>query len=111
MNWKILTALLLLPVICWYSGITPLWTGVELAEHYVECSEGSHCNNICVHPSPLIDPPQVSAAFDILDHDPLSHTRLIALLPHPYAAGDHPPLSLLCSTSHSLRAPPTLILA
>lgn len=110
MNWKILIACLLLPLMCWVSGITPLWTGLELAEHIVLSPDESHCNNICVHPSPLIDPPQESATFDIFFDEPAPHEQLIALLPHPYAARDHPP-PLLYSTSHSLRAPPTLILA
>lgn len=110
MNWKILIVLLLLLQICVYNGLTPLWTGVELAEHYVLSPEGSHCNEICVHPSSLIDSPQISTAFDILAHGLISHEHLITLLPTPYAARDHPP-PLFYSTSHSLRAPPTLILA
>ena len=110
MNWKTLIALLLLLPTCWWSGLTPLWTGVELAEHYVLSPEGSHCNEICVHPSSLIDPPQESATLAIPFDDRAPHEGLIALLPHPYAARDRPP-SLLYSTSHSLRAPPTLILA
>ena len=65
MNWKTLIALLLLLPTCWWSGLTPLWTGVELAEHYVLSPEGSHCNEICVHPSSLIDPPQESASLNI----------------------------------------------
>ena len=110
MNWKILIALLLLPLICWWSGLTPLWTGVELAAHYVLSPEGSHCNEICVHPSSLIDPPHESASLDNSYDEYAPHERLIAVLPHPHAGRDRPP-SLLSSTSHSLRAPPTLILA
>ena len=110
MNWKTLIALLLLLPTCWWSGLTPLWTGVELAEHYVLSPEGSHCNEICVHPSSLIDPPQESASLNISFEESVSHKQLIALLPHPHAGRDRPP-SLLYSTSHSLRAPPTLILA
>ncbi|TKB72320.1 MAG: hypothetical protein E8D46_14355 [Nitrospira sp.] len=110
MNWKIPIACLLLPLMCWVSGITPLWTGGELAEHYVLSPEGSHCNEICVHPSSPINPPQVSATLDIPFDESAPHERLTALLPHPHAARDRPP-PLFYSLSHSLRAPPTLILA
>jgi hypothetical protein len=110
MKWKILTALfLLLPLFEWY-GLPPLQSTVELAECFVLSPEGSHCNEICIHPSPLIDSPQESAPLDISFDESAPHKRLISLLPHPHAARDRPP-SLLCSTNHSLRAPPTLILA
>ncbi len=110
MNWKTLIVVILLLQVCVYNGLTPLWSGVELAEHYVLSPEGSHCNEICVHPSPLIDQPQESATFNIPDDQCALHERFIALLPHPHAARDRPP-PLLYSTSHSLRAPPTLMLA
>ncbi len=110
MKWKTLIVVVLLLQVCVYNGLTPLWTGVELAKHYVLSPEGSHCNEVCVHPSSLIDPPLESASLDSSYNEPVPPERLIVLLPHPHAARDRPP-SLLCSTSHSLRAPPTLILA
>ena len=109
MNWKILISLLLLlPIFEWY-GLPPLQSSVEIAECFVLWPEESQCKAICVHPSSLIDQPQESVSFDISHDEHLPLDRLIALLPHPYAWRDRPP-SLLCSTSHSLRAPPTLIL-
>ena len=110
MNWKTLIALLLFSLIGWLNGLTPFSTALELAEHYVLFPEGSHSNEICVHPSSLVDPPQESAPLDIPYDECAPHEQLIALLPHPHASRDRPP-PLLCSTSHSLRAPPTLILA
>ena len=110
MNWKTVIALLLLPLMYWWSGLPLLSTGVELAEHYVLSPEGSHCNEVCVHPSSLVNPPQESAPLDIPYDKCAPHEQFIALLPHPHAARDRPP-PLLCSTSHSLRAPPTLMLA
>jgi hypothetical protein len=111
MNWKRLTAiLLLLPVYWWHVGVIPPLDAREFAEHMVVVPEGGHCNEVCVHPSSLIDPPQVSASLDIPDEAHIPHECLIAVLPHPHAARDRPP-PLFLSTSHSLRAPPTLILA
>jgi hypothetical protein len=110
MNWKNLTAFLLLLPIWWWCGLPPLLGTVELAELSVLWSEESACSEICVHPSSLVDPPQESATFDVSDDEPDPHKQFIVLLPHPHAARDRPP-SLLCSTSHSLRAPPSLILA
>jgi len=112
MHWKTLAAIfLLLGLIFLWCGLPPFWSStVELAEHYVLAPEGSHCNEICVHPSSLIDPPRQSASLAIPVDAHIPHERFIALLPHPHAARDRPP-PLLYSTSHSLRAPPTLILA
>ncbi|NOS77518.1 MAG: hypothetical protein HOP35_06195 [Nitrospira sp.] len=110
MNWKtLITLLLLLPIFEWY-GLPPLQSTVEIAEYFILLPEESHCKAVCVHPSSLVDPPQASAPFDIPYEERVPHEQLIALLPHHHTARDRPP-SLLCSTSHSLRAPPTLILA
>ena len=111
MNWNnIIAILLLLESISWLCGLPPIWTEVELAEHYILYPENVPCSEICVHPSSLIDQPQESVSFDISHDEHLPLDRLIALLPHPHAARDRPP-PLFWSTSHSLRAPPTLILA
>lgn len=111
MNWKTLIAiLLLLPVYWWYVGVIPPLDPVEFAEHMVVVPEGEHCNEVCAHPSSLIDPPRQSALHAIPVDAHIPHERLIAVLPHPHAARDRPP-PLFYSTSHSLRAPPTLILA
>ncbi|MCX5727370.1 MAG: hypothetical protein NTZ28_00740 [Nitrospirae bacterium] len=109
MTWKnLIIILLLLPTIWWWYVLPP--STAEFAKHMVLSPEGSHCNEICVHPSSLIDPPQESATFEIPDDESAPHEQLIALLPHPHASRDRPP-PLFWSTSHSLRAPPTLILA
>ena len=110
MSWKILIALLLLLPTCWWCGLPPLLGTVELAELSVLWSEESACSEICVHPSSLVDPPQESATFDISYDECAPHGQLIALLPHPHAARDRPP-PLFSSLSHSLRAPPSLMLA
>jgi hypothetical protein len=110
MNWKTLIALLLFSLIGWLNGLTPFSTALELAEHYVLFPEGSHSNEICVHPSSPVDPPHESATFDIPDDESVPHEQLIALLPHPHTGRDRPP-PLFYSLSHSLRAPPSLILA
>jgi hypothetical protein len=109
MNWKTLIALLLLPLMYWWSGL-PLYSTVEMAENYVLCAEGEHCNTMAPHPTSLVDQSQKSATFDVPLDARGPHEHLIVLLPHPRAARDRPP-PLCWSTSHSLRAPPTLILA
>ncbi|NOT21738.1 MAG: hypothetical protein HOP22_03295 [Nitrospiraceae bacterium] len=108
MNWKTLIAILLLLPMCWWCGLPPLWSTVELAEHYAVF--GEHCDDLCVHPSPLIDPPQASASLDIPSDESVHLEQLIALLPQPHTGRDRLP-SLLYSTSRSLRAPPSLIFA
>ena len=111
MSWKVLIAILLfLPLWWWHVGVVPPLDALAFAEHMVSVPEGSHCNEICVHPSSLIDPPRQSASLAIPVDAHIPHERFIALLPHPHAARDRPP-PLLYSTSHSLRAPPTLMLA
>ena len=113
MNWKNLIAvLLLLQPLWWLGGLLSCSGALEFAEHMivVHGGEGEDCNEMCVHPTSLIDPAQVSATVDIPFDERAPHEQLIALLPHPHAARDRPP-PLLYSLSHSLRAPPTLILA
>ena len=111
MNWKNLIAiLLLLPVYWWYVGVIPPLDAIEFAEHMVVVPEGEHCNEVCAHPSSLIDLLQQWASLDIPDDAHTPHERLIAVLPHPHTARDRPP-PLFYLLSHSLRAPPTLILA
>ena len=110
MYWKtLITLLLLLPLFEWY-GLPPFQSTVELAECFVLWPEEVHCKAICVQPTSLVDQPQESATFNTPVDQLVPHKQLIALLPHPHAARDRPP-SLFISTSRSLRAPPTLILA
>lgn len=106
---KLIALALLLPV-WWWVGLPPLWSSVELAEHYVMTPEGEHCNESCPHPVSLIDPPQKTSTLDISCDEPAFQECLIALLPPPHLARDHPP-PLFYSLNHSLRAPPTLISA
>lgn len=105
---KLIALALLLPIY-WWSGL-PLVSTVELAEHYVTTPEGEHCNESCPHPVSLIDPPRKASTLDSSSDDPAIQTSLIALIPPPYLARDHPP-PLFYSLSHSLRAPPSLSLA
>lgn len=108
MNWKSLTAFVLfLPVWWWVVTVLPPPFGaVEFAMHMAE--EGEHCDEFCAHPTSPIDAPQASASFDIPVNEIAHQEQLIALLPPPHLARDHPP-PLFFSLSHSLRAPPTLI--
>lgn len=110
MTWRmLLTLLLLFSNVSWWCGLPPLWdSAAELAEHYVLSPEGSHCNEICVHPSSLVDPPPASSSIEIPHDEAMPHGQLIVLLPHGHSARDHPP-PLFSSLSYSLRAPPTLI--
>ena len=107
LNWKILTALLLLPAIYFWCGIQiPLGGAVAFATHMAE--EGQHCDDSCPHPSPLLEK-QSESNFAVLQSDTcLLNISFIALLPTPYTVQEHPP-PLFSSLSHSLRAPPTLI--
>jgi len=108
MNWKVLIGiLLLLPTWDW-CGLPLVSSPVEIAEHYA--IEGEHTSGFPDCPSPVIDQPQVLVQFDIPDDEPAYQEQLMALLPHPHLARDHPP-PLFYSLSHSLRAPPTLMLA
>ncbi|NOT21733.1 MAG: hypothetical protein HOP22_03270 [Nitrospiraceae bacterium] len=110
MNWKTRIAILLVLPIWWWCGLPPLWSTIELAENYVLYDEGEHCNTMVPHPTSLVNQPQESALLDVPLDARGPHEYLIALLPHPHAARDRPPPRFY-STSHSLRAPPTLILA
>lgn len=105
---KVVAFLLLLPMY-WWCDLPPFWSSVDLAAHFIEY-EGEHCNEICPHPVSLIDTPQSSAVSERLLFDLLPLDRLITILPPDHHARDHPP-PLFSSISHSLRAPPTLILA
>jgi hypothetical protein len=107
MNWKILTALLLLlPIYGWMVCVVPPLGAVEFVTHMAEA--GEHCYSFCQHPSPPVDHPPESAAPDLLvDHQsPL--LAPVVLLPHRCVRQDRPP-PLFYSLSHSLRAPPSLI--
>ena len=109
MSWKGRTALLLLlQTYLWLTGVFPPFGAVDFAMHMAE--EGEHCYEFCAHPTSLIDPPQISAPFNTVGDVLAYHERLIALSPYPYLARDRPP-PLFYSLSHSLRAPPPLMLA
>jgi hypothetical protein len=109
-SWKIHVAILLLLPIWWWLGLPPLWSVVDLAEHYVTTPEEEHCNEVCPHPSSPVDPPQTSSLQAVVyDSSPPSvcpGTRL------PHLRKARPPLSrLLAAMLHGLRAPPTLLFA
>ena len=108
MSWKGRTVLLLLLPMWWWlvTVLPPPFAVVDFAMHMVEA--GEHCDDFCAYPTDLINPAQVIIPFDIPDHELVCHEQLIALLPPPHLARDHPP-PLFYSLSHSLRAPPTLI--
>lgn len=109
LNWKILTALLLFPAIYLWCGIQiPLDGAVAFATHMAE--EGQHCDDSCPHPSPLLEKHPESNFAALLSDTCALDRPPTALLPCQHLSREHPP-PLLCSVSHSLRAPPTLILA
>ncbi len=109
LNWKILTALLLFPAVyCWCGIQIPLGGAVAFATHMAE--EGQHCDDSCPHPSPLLEKQQESNFAALLSDTCLLSIPLIVLLPFQHLSWEHPP-PLFYSLSHSLRAPPTLILA
>lgn len=107
--WLKLVAFFLLLPMYWWSDLPPFWSSIDLAAHFIEY-EGAHCNEVCPHPVSLIEKPQPSALSESLAFDLLPLNRLIVALPPDQLARDRPP-PLFCSLSHSLRAPPTLILA
>ncbi|MBP8155343.1 MAG: hypothetical protein KAX87_08630 [Nitrospira sp.] len=106
-SWKIHVAIPLLLPIWWWLGLPPLWSPVDLAEHYA--AEGEHCDEICSYPVSLIDPPQASPCSAIVHDDPEPCVPLLAWLPDDQAR--KPPSADFLATSHSLRAPPSLIVA
>lgn len=57
--------LLFLPVWGW-EGLPPLWSAVDLAEHYVTTPDGEHCSEICPHPTSPIDLPQASPSHVVV---------------------------------------------
>ena len=81
-----------------------------MAQHHVDVADDEHCDVSCPHPVSPISPPQAATALDGPCDALVFQEQLIALLPPPYLVREHPP-PLFCSLSHSLRAPPTLILA
>ena len=107
MNWKTLTAFALLLPIWWWVGLPPLWSPVDLAEHYVTTPEEEHCDEVCPHPTSPVDPPQTSSLQAVVSqclHPPM---RLVTRLPTLRKLRP-PPSKLIAATLHSLRAPPTL---
>ena len=109
-SWKIYVVLLLFVPVWWWVGLPPLWSPVDLAEHYVTTPEEEHCDEVCPHPSSLIAPPQTSSVQAVVSdcfHPPLC---LITRLPYLLTLRP-PPSQLIAATPHSLRAPPTLIVA
>lgn len=107
MNWKILTALLLLlPIYGWMVCVVPPLGAVEFVTHMAEA--GEHCYSFCQHPSPPVDHPPESAAPDLLVDQQSPLLAPVVLLPHRCVRQDRPP-PLFYSLSHSLRAPPSLI--
>ena len=107
-SWTLYVALLLLLPVWWWVGLPPLWSAVDLAEHYVTTPEEAHCNEVCPHPSSPVDPPQTSSLEAIVSDCVLPSVSPRKRLPHLRKA--RPPLSrLIAATPHGLRAPPTLM--
>ncbi len=102
--WLKLVAFLLLLPMYWWSDLPLFWSSVDLATHFIDY-EGEHCNEICPHPSPLIEKPQPLVLNENLAFDLLPLGRLIGVLPPDHLTRDRPP-PLFASPS---RAPPTLI--
>lgn len=110
MHWKTLTAFLLLFSMWGWLGLPPFWSPAEMAEHYVMVPEGEHCDEVCPHPTSLIDAPSLVRMADGIAADQVLLRAIIARLFPLQVIRAHPP-PLYVSTSHSLRAPPPLILA
>ncbi|MBP8155116.1 MAG: hypothetical protein KAX87_07485 [Nitrospira sp.] len=109
-SWKAYVALLLFLPVWWWVGLPPLWSPAEMAEHYVMVPEGEHCDEVCPHPTSLIDPPQTSSPHVVV-YD-CWHPSVCLLTHLPHLRKIRPPLiRLIATTIHSLRAPPTLMVA
>ena len=111
MNWKNLIAillLLLLPMSWWLTDLLLPHGTIQFAMHMAK--KGEHCYDHCSHPVSLIDEPQETDSAEALWVVCLPEGKLLARRLHPHAVRDHPP-PLFYSLSHSLHAPPTLILA
>lgn len=108
MNWKIITAsVLLLPIYLWLVCVLPVPASVsEYAEHMA--TYGEHYEPYGYHVPPAVEKPQAAGIVENWDADFLIVTSVIAWLPPDHVPRDRPP-PLFYSLSHSLRAPPTLI--
>lgn len=109
-SWKTYVALLLFLPVWWWVGLLPLWSPVDLAEHYVTTPEEEHCNEVCPHPTSLIDPPQTSSVHAVVSECLRPPVCLLTRLPH-LRKFRPPPTKQIAATLHGLRAPPTLMLA
>ncbi len=112
LNGKTLIVLLLLWGNCW-EGLGENLTQAGAADfcHHVLVDGGQHCcEEFCELSSSLVQPDLTLGATEVLTLEAPLARSVIALLPHLYLARAHPP-PLFYSLSHSLRAPPTLILA
>lgn len=109
-SWKVYVVLLLFLPVWWWLGLPPLWSAVDLAEHYVTTPEGEHCDEVCPHPTSPVDPPQSSSLQSVAYDCAYPPVCLITRLP-PLRKVRPPLLRLLAVTLHSLRAPPALMLA
>ena len=105
MNWKMVIALVLFIPVWGDSGLPPFWSALEMAQHHVEVPDDEHCDISCPHPVSPINPPHAVSTLDITCEESSLQERLIALLPAPHSAREHPP-PLFYSLCHSLRAPP-----
>ncbi len=109
-SWTLYVALLLLLPVWWWVGLPPLWSAVDLAEHYVTTPEEEHCNEVCPHPSSPVDPPQTFSLQAVVSDCAPQLVSPSTRLPHLRKA--RPPLSrLIVATLHGLRAPPSLMFA
>jgi hypothetical protein len=109
MNWKTLTALLLvLPIYWWLVCTVPPFGAVALTMHLAE--KGEHCSSFCQHVSSIIEAPREFIVCNVSDDELVPACQLITWLSIPHAARDRPP-PLFSSPSHRFRPPPTLTLA
>ncbi len=108
MIWKLTALALLLPVYMWCVCVLTPSTAVEFAEHMSE--KGEHYDPYGYHVPPPVEKPDLAGPVQDQSVDLCISAPVCTLLPHPHLARDHPP-PLFYSLSHSLRAPPTLILA
>jgi hypothetical protein len=105
---KLIAVLLLVPSFSWIAlDLTPN-CALDFATHMA--TYGEHYEPYGYHVPPQVEKPQVARFLDAVTVDTLLVLPVIGLLPVDPLAHDRPP-PLFSSIIHSLRAPPTLILA
>lgn len=105
---KFVAVLLLVPSFSWIAlDLTPN-CALDFATHMA--TYGEHYEPYGYHLPPEVEKPQAARFLDAVSIEALLSPPIIALPPMDYLRHDRPP-PLFGSPSHSLRAPPMLMLA